>query len=453
MTPADFDRLVDTFATFHQRFAPLFGRIEAQRRSEQYLRGLLVQQADRRNAENLAEAIPEATPRALQRFLSEAPWATTPLIDALQTYLAEFLADPDGVFVLDETGFPKQGRHSVGVTRQYSGTLGKIGNCQVGVFLAYVAPRGHALVDHRLYLPRAWTDDAARCRAAGVPPEVAFQTKAELGLVMLRQARERRQLPGRWLTADEHYGQVPSFRDALDAEGWWYVLEVPTAVWVFAEQVASAVPATGRGRPARHRRRVAGAADPRRITEVVADLPTAAWHTLTVADGAQGPRTYQFAAQRVWESRSEGRDHLPGRACWLVARRNLDGSELKYLLSNAPDETPLRTLATVSAMRWSIETEFETAKGDLGLDEYEVRAWPGWQHHITLVLLAGAFLLTVQQEWGKNHARPHASAGQPGAARPAAPPGLDTQRPVAVAHRDTSPQPARQTLPYPTSPA
>lgn len=251
MTPADLDRVADALTAFHQRFAPLFGRREAQQRSEQYLRGLLVQQTDRRNAENVAEAIPGATPRALQRFLTEAPWPADPVIEALQGYLAERLSDPTGIFVLDETGFPKQGRHSVGVARQYSGTLGKIGNCQVGVFLAYVAPAGHALIDRRLYLPRAWTDDDARCRAAGVPASVTFQTKADLGLAMLRQARERGQLAGNWVTADEQYGQVPTFRDALAADGWCYVLEVPTTTRVFDQEAATEIPAAGRGRPAR----------------------------------------------------------------------------------------------------------------------------------------------------------------------------------------------------------
>ena len=160
-----FAQVVPAFAAFHQRFAPLFGRREAQRRSEQYLRGLLVQQTDRRNAENVAEAIDGASARSLQRLLTEAPWPVDPVIDALQAFLAEWLAPADGpgegVFVLDDTGFPKQGTRSVGVARQYSGTLGKVGNCQIGVFLAYVTVRGHALVDRRLYLPRSWTDDAA----------------------------------------------------------------------------------------------------------------------------------------------------------------------------------------------------------------------------------------------------------------------------------------------------
>lgn len=452
MTPDDFDRTADALSAFHQRFAPLFGRREAQQRSEQYLRGLLVQQAERRNAENLAEAISGATPRALQRFLTEAPWPTDPVITELQAYLAERLSDPAGIFVLDETGFPKQGRHSVGVARQYSGTLGKIGNCQVGVFLAYVAPGGHALIDRQLYLPRAWTDDAARCRAAGVPASVTFQTKADLGLAMLGQARARAQLAGVWVTADEQYGQVPSFRDALAADGWWYVLEVPTTSRVFDRAVATEIPEPGRGRPARRPRRVADEPGPRRVDALVASLPATAWQTLTVAQGAQGPRIYQFVAQRVWESRGTGQNAVPGRACWLVARRNLDGSELKYLLSNAPEETPVRTLAVVSAQRWPIESAFEIAKGELGLDEYEVRAWPGWQHHMTLVLLAGAFLLTLQQEWGGEHAPIDPAADQSCAPRDTAATGLEPCRPVALVARDANPQRARHALTHAVSP-
>src|SRR5712692_1052476 len=209
MNLAEFDRVAATFTAFHQEFAPLFGRTEARRRSEQYIRGLLVQQTDRRNAENVAEAINGATPRSLQRLLTEAPWETAPVIDALQAYLAPRLSTPDGVFVLDESGFPKKGTKSAGVARQYCGALGKVGNCQLGVFLAYVSERGHALVDTRLVLPREWTDDPARCQAAGVPDEVGYQSKAELGVAMLQQARQAAHLTGRWVTGDEDYGKVP----------------------------------------------------------------------------------------------------------------------------------------------------------------------------------------------------------------------------------------------------
>ncbi len=449
MDQAAFERVAASFAAFHQSFAPLFGRRETRQRSEQYLRGLLVQQTDRRNAENLAEAVAGATPRALQRLLTAAPWATDPVITALQAYLAPRLAAPDAVFVLDETGFPKKGTKSVGVARQYCGTLGKVGNCQLGVFLAYVTERGHALIDKRLYLPREWTDAPARCQAAGVPAAVAYQSKAELGLAMLRQARTNGHVPGSWVTADEDYGKVPTLRDTLDAEGWHYVLEVPATTPVFTAPAAVAVPGwTGQGRKPTRPRLVADAPRPQAVQAVAAGVAADGWQVLTVADGAQGPRTSQFVAQRVWESR----DGLPGRACWLVLRRNLDGTEPKFYLSNAPADTPLATLGRVGARRWPIETEFQTGKGETGLDEYEVRSWAGWHHHITLALLAGAFLLTIQQDWGGKGARVDATAGQSGAARAATPPHLDTRRVAGLAHRHPAAQRPRQTVPYQAAP-
>ena len=439
------------FAAFHQRFAPLFGRTEAQRRSEQYLRGLLVQQTDRRNAENVAEAIDGATARSLQRLLTEAPWPVDPVIDALQSFLRERLAAPDGqgVFVLDDTGFPKQGTRSVGVARQYSGTLGKVGNCQIGVFLAYVSARGHALVDRRLYLPRSWTEDPERCRRAGVPADVTYQSKADLGVAMLRQAQAAGHLPGRWVTGDEAFGQVPTLRDALDADGWWYVLEVPASMRVFAQPAQAVVPAgTGRGRPPTRPRLAPGAPAPQTVADLASALPAGAWQELTVAAGAQGPRTYQFAAHYGWECQAG----VPGRATWVLLRRNLDGSELKYYLSNAPAETPLGTLAWVSAMRWPIETDFATYKGETGLDEYEVRSWPGWHHHITLALLAGAFLLQLEQDWGEKAAAGEPAASEPGGAGGAAAADVDGRRPVGVAGGDGATQRPRQTLPHHPAP-
>ena len=449
MDPALFADARWQLAAFHRRFASLFGRPEARRRGEQYLRGLVVQQTDRRNAENVAEAIAGATPRALQRFLTEAPWEAEPVVAALQAYVAERLTAPDGVFVLDETGFPKQGTKSVGVARQYCGALGKIANCQVGVFVAYTSLRGTALVDHRLYLPERWTSDRDRRTAAGVPEAVGFQTKADLGLAMLRQTRAHGHLAGRWVTADEAYGQVPGFRDALDAEGWRYVLEVPVATPVFTEATAAAVPAwAGTGRKPTKARLAAGATAPQPVAAVLAAVGTDDWGSLTVAEGAQGPRAYQFVALRVWE----GRAGLPGRACWLVLRRNPDGTEPKAYLSNAPAETSLLRLATVGAQRWAIETAFQQAKGEAGLDEYEVRGWVGWHHHVTLVLLATAFLLTIQQDWGGKAGPDHGTPGDAGAAGGAAAPSLDAHRPVAVAGRHPNPQRPRQTCPSPPPP-
>jgi len=413
MDPVEFERVAESFARFHAEFAPLFGRTEARMRSEQYLRGLLVQQTDRRNAENLAEVIAGATPRTLQRFLTESPWADQPIVDQAQDYVGRRLRSALNVFVVDDTGFVKQGVKSVGVARQYSGTLGKVANCQVGVFLAYVSDRGHALVDKALYLPAAWTNDRERCRAAGVPDDVGYRSKADLALGLLQHARQLTHLPGDWVTADAGYGEVPGFRDALADDDWRYVVEVPTNLTVFTQWAQTALPAwSGRGRKPTKPQLIEGEPKPENVVSVANALPAAAWHILTVAEGAQGPRQYQFAARRIWESRA-GR---PGQECWLLFRRNLDDSELKPYLSNAPADTPLLRLAEVSARRWPVETEFQTEKGETGLDEYEVRSWQGWHHHITMALLAGAFLLSPQQEWGEKDAPDHPAATH---ARPA----------------------------------
>jgi SRSO17 transposase len=450
MDAAAFEELTAVFAAFHARFAPLFGRTETREHSGQYLRGLLVQQGQRRNAENLAEAIEGVTVRELQRFLTEAPWPTRPVVNHLQAGVAAQLNHPEGVFVFDESGFPKQGRHSVGVARQYCGALGKTANCQIGVFLAYVSDRGHALVDAQLWLPEAWTADTARRERAGVPAAITYQSKAEIALALRRQARAAGHLTGRWVTGDEEYGKAPWLRDTLHAEGDWYVFEVPSTTPVFTQPVETAVPVgTGRGRPPTRARLVPGEPGPVPVAAVAAGVAPGWWQPLTVDDGAQGPRQYQFVGRHVWESR----DGLPGRAAWLVLRRNRDGSELKYYLSNAPAATPLAVLGRVGARRWPIETELQTGKSHLGLAEYEVRSWRGWHHHITLCLLANLFLLELEQAWGEKHARSHSPASRPGAGRTPAAAALDPGRPAPLARADPGPQRRRQVLPRPTSAA
>lgn len=458
MDEREFRRVRGTLRTFHRRFAPLFGRTETRQRSAQYLRGLLVQQTDRRNAENLAEAVDGATPRALQRFLTAAPWSPDLVTAAVQRYLGERLGPADdtdgtrevardGVWSVDGTGFPKQGTHSVGVARQYCGTLGKVGNCQVGVFLGYASGRGHALVDGELLLPRTWLADPARCAAAGVPEAVTalgYRSQVDLALALLRRARTIGALVGQWVTGDEAFGQDPVFRDALDADAWQYVLEVPRTTLLFTRPARTRLVRLGPG-TAQRPVTVLPAALPAQA--VAATLPAREWHTLTVAVGAQGPRTHQFAAVWGWECR----DDAPGRRTWLLLRRNLDGSEAKYFFANAPRATLLQELARVSAQRWPIETEFQQGKGEVGLDEYEVRSWRGWHHHITMALLAIAFLLTLEQDWGEKDARRHAAASDPRVARGVAPPPLDRPRPASLADRYPVPQRPRDRVPRQTA--
>jgi len=445
MDPAELDRLADRFVVLTRRYGPLFGGWGGWERGEQYLRGLLVGGDERRNAENLAEHVDGATPRGLQRFLSEARWSADRVIERIQEDVALLLEEPDAVFVVDETGFTKQGTKSVGVARQYSGTMGKVGNCQIGVFLGYASSRGHALIDARVYLPEAWTDDPERCRAAGVPDEIGFMTKPALALAMLRQARARGHLQARWVTGDAVYGGNPEFRDAVDGDGLWYVLDVPipTAICPVTGTAPTTALAPGQSR---HRD------DPGRPTTVealAAGLPAERWQTLTIGLGAQGPRMYQFAQHRVREIRAG----VIGREVTALFRRNPDGSELKQYLTNAPPGVPLLVLGQVASRRWTIETGFEQAKGEAGLDEYEVRGWLGWYHHIALALLASLFLLQLKQEVGGKSARPDDPTSEPDPPSPPAAPDLEPQRPAGLARRDSDSQRRRLAVSRPQTAA
>jgi SRSO17 transposase len=426
----EFARLEESFQQFHAFFAPAFGRQQWRARSRDYLRGLLTQASERGNAENLAEAVTGASPRVLQRFLTEAKWDDRAVLRQLQAYWGPRLAHPEAVWALDDTSFPKQGRKSVGVARQYCGALGKRANCQSGVFLAYVSPHGRALVDKRLYLPREWTEDPARCAAAGVPEDQpSYQSKTQLALALLQQARDWGHLTAAWVTGDDAYGQAPALRQGLAEAGLQYVLEVPgqLTVWPVAPTWVRP-PATGRGRPPRVRPVVA---ERQTVRERQAALPAPAWEVLTVGDGAQGPRRYRFAAERVRVTAGGE----PGEVLWLVHKQNQDGSEPRTYFSNAPPATPLATLAWVAMSRWPIETEFEDEKSLVALDEYEVRSWAGWHHHITMSLLAAAFLLTLQQDWGKKAAAVDAAAGLPDRVRALAQEALDGRRTPGVAAR------------------
>ena len=232
-------------------FAALFGRRETRDHSRHYLQALLAQSGERRNAENLSETVP-ASARAMQRFLTESPWDDDAVIGRLQEYLAPRLGHPEGVWVVDGSDFPKQGVKSVGVARQYCGRLGKVANCQAGMFLAYVSPLGRALVDKRLYLPESWTADTDRCQAAGVPEErQGYRSKTQLALEMLEGALERGHLQAGWVAGDDAFGMSPSFREGLAALGMRYVLDVPAGFTVWPEEPARTSPAyQGRGRPA-----------------------------------------------------------------------------------------------------------------------------------------------------------------------------------------------------------
>jgi len=381
----------DAFARFHARFAPFFFRQEVRERSARSLRGLLGP-IERKNGWQLAEAAGERDPQGMQRLLFAARWDAEAVRDELQRFVLERFGDPQAIVVFDETGFVKKGRKSAGVKRQYSGTAGKVENCQVGVFLAYVSRHGHALLDRRLYLPREWAEDPERRREAAVPESVPFETKPELAWEMLEQAREQG-LRARWVVGDTVYGQDPGLRAKLEtlAPACHYVLAVPSGTPVWTPPAGEAVPPDPPPAGLAHTWRGHAAA------ALVGGLGAEHWQPLTVGAGAKGPRTYAWAAVRV----AAGAQGWPGPERWLLARRSPgEPTALAYYLSNAPADTPRATLARVAGARWPIEQCFEEAKGEAGLDHYEVRRWDSWQRHVTLVMLAHTFLADLRREAG-----------------------------------------------------
>ena len=349
------------------RIGPRFLRPEPRARAAAYLRGLL-SDAERKNGWTLAERAGDQTPDAMQRLLNHADWDADAVRDDLRDYVVEYLADGDAVLVIDETGFLKKGRKSAGVARQYSGTAGRIENCQIGVFLAYAAAAGRTFIDRELYLPKAWTEDRERCAEAGIGPEVEFATKPELALAMIMRALDA-EVPAGWVAGDEVYGQNGGLRLALEERNMGYVLAVPVNQHVIA---------TIDGRPADVR-----------VDALSAAVPEAEWVRLSAGAGAKGPRIYDWVRIPI-RPLSE-----PGRY-WLLVRRRLTDGELAHYLCFCPLEAALADLVSVAGRRWAIEESFETGKGQVGLDQYQVRRYEAWYRHITLACWAHAFLTVTR---------------------------------------------------------
>ena len=394
MTDKELDEWSVDFLRFCARFADVFGRKEPRAQAVKYLRGLMGPVL-RKNSWQMAEAVGDRIPDATQRLLYQAHWSADAARDRLLRYSVEIFGDEDGVGVVDETGFIKKGTHSVGVKRQYSGTAGKVENCQIGVFLSYATAKGHVLLDRRLYLPEEWANDPQRREEAKVPAEVEFRTKPEQAMAMLEAAWQAG-VPMRWVTGDEVYGDSTELRDLVARRERWYVLAVRTftPVWTERPPVVEPEPQV-RGRPRTKARLAEGALPATTVKQVVASWHESRWQRLTVAEGEKGMITYDWACQWVVESR----DGLPGRDAWLLARRSVsDPTDIAYYLSNAPVSTPLVKRAQVASTRYTVEQCIEEAKGETGLDEYEVRYWHSWHRHITLSMMAHTWLASVRYQ-------------------------------------------------------
>lgn len=351
----------------HARIASRFGRKEPRKRALAYLKGLL-SLIERKNGWQLAEYLGDNTPDGVQRLLASYDWDAELVRDDLTGYVVEHLGDLNAVLVIDETGFIKKGTKSVGVQRQYSGTAGRIENCQIGVFLAYASPRGRAFLDRELYLPREWAADGERRSEAGVPQEVAFQTKPQLAKAMLERVFKAK-VPASWVTADEVYGSDRRLRVWLEQQDIAHVLAIKTnePLWIeggFAQLEAATL---------------------------AAQVPAEEWVRLSAGDGAKGPRIYDWTRVPIRPLKE------PGKGYWLLVRRSVaKPDEQAYYVCYGPAQTTMEELVRVAGTRWAIEESFEEAKGEVGLDHYEVRKWVGWYRHITLALLAHAYLAVTR---------------------------------------------------------
>jgi SRSO17 transposase len=360
----------DEVGVVGERIGRHFARSEPRRRAVGYVRGLL-SGTERKNGWQLAEHLGDPTPDGVQHLLARADWDADAVRDDLLGYVREYLGHPDGVLVVDETGFLKKGTKSCGVARQYSGTAGRIENCQVGVFLGYAAKKGRALVDRELYLPKEWANDADRREEAGVPEEVEFATKIVLARRMIDRAVAAG-LRAQWVTADAVYGSDYRFRATAEGHGLGYVVGVRAdfAVWAGFRQV--------------------------RVGTLLAGIPADAWHRLSCGNGSKGPRLYDWAVTRA--NSPEPQEY----ARWVLIRRSVsDPTEVAYFACGGPPSTTLSELVRVAGARWAIEDLFELAKGDCGLDEYEVRSWTGWHRHVTLSLFALAVVAVIRSRVAK----------------------------------------------------
>src|SRR5690349_21521314 len=347
------------------RFGRLFVRAEPREQAGRYLEGLLGP-VERKNGWQLAEAIGDARPWRTQRVLSHVLWDEEAARDLCREHVVGRLGARDAVLVVDETAFVKKGQHSAGVARQYCGTLGKVENCQVGVFLAYGSRGGHALIDRRLYLPEAWAGDAERRRAAKVPGDVPFLTKPEIAREMVARALDAG-VPCGWVLGDEVYGADRRLRLMLEGRGKPYLLTIRSN---------DALAADLDGGVGRHQ--------PRQLARL---LPARAWRRLSAGAGTKGERLYDWARVRLFPLQEPPRRH------WLLVRRSIaDPEDLAYFVAFGPATARLLDLARVAGRRWLVEECFEAAKQEVGLADYEVRSWRGWHRHVTLAMLALAFL-------------------------------------------------------------
>jgi SRSO17 transposase len=400
LTPEEIADLADELVDYHAKFAGLYYRKEQAYWGYKYLQGLMLP-IERKAIQPMAMALEGGNIQALQQFIGQGRWKDRKLLLQHRCLVDETLGEEDGTYIVDGSGFPKKGEHSVGVARQWCGVLGKVANCQVGLFGAYVSRQGYTLVDHRLYLLEEWFDEdhQERWERCAIPEGTTFKTKPALALEMIQDAVKEGHLRFQWVTCDEAFGRDPVFLDGVADLNRLYLAEVPYNTCLWQTRPQTAVPEwSGRGPRPSKEQLVPGEPKAERVDKIAVDLKPEDWHPYVIKEGSKGPMVAEFAFRRGIAVRNK----LPGPDVWIVFRRSLgDETTLKVYLSNAPAETPVRELVRRAGLRWPVETAIQECKDGLGMDHYEVRSWLGWHHHMTECLLAHHFLVRCQQRLKK----------------------------------------------------
>ena len=397
----DIQDFMNELSGFHEQFADCFQRSESRRHFFNYMVGQF-SPLERKSIEPIALAVKDGNVRAMQRFVSDAPWDEENMMSKYRSFVNDDLGSPNGALIFDESGFAKKGQDSIGVARQYCGTIGKVDNCQVGVFAAYVSENGYTMVDKRLFIPEKWfTDDYLDRRyKCKLPADTVFQTKPQLAVEMLNALSQENQLPFKYILGDSLYGVSPEFIAAADAlPDKTYFVSVPkdTLCWLKRPMIMTKAYRWG-GKDRTKTVLVDPDSKPLAVEELAKNINDYFWYRRQVSEGTKGPIVYEFTRRQVILSAAG----LPNKTVWLLIRRTLgDDPQYDYFISNASSSTRLKTLVWLSGLRWAIEQCFEEAKTELGMDHYEVRKFTGWQHHMLTCMLAHFFLWHLKIRMGK----------------------------------------------------
>ena len=401
VTQNDVDSFMDQLRCFHGEFKDCFQRSETRENVFRYMAGQF-SELERKSIEPIALSVENGQVRSMQRAISDAVWDEGKLLSRYRGLVNDDMGDPNGVLIFDESGFVKKGEDSAGVHRQYCGSIGKVDNCQVGVFAAYASPHGYALVDKRLFIPEDWFSEEYKPRRekCKFPEDLTFRTKPQLASEILREIHGEQTLPYKYIVADSVYGHSPAFVEEVEKlEGKIYMVSIAadTLCWL-KTPVAMVKKYKYKGEERSKTILKDPAKDPITVRQIASNLHDYFWYRRKVSEGTKGPIEYEFAKRRVTLSK----DGLPWKTVWLIIRRTIEKTpSYSFFLSNAPENTRLSTFVWLSGIRWAIEQCFEEGKKELGMDHYEVRKYPGWNHHMLVIMLSHFFLWHLKIKLGK----------------------------------------------------